>query len=91
MAGTFIPCTTGTVALYQQADEGILAMPVEAWDDAGAPYIAGATALVAASSRSGFLRLEPAAVALPPARAPKTPVQVGPREKPRGRGERSGV
>ncbi len=88
---TFAPCTTGTVALFQQDDsEGVLALPVEAWDETGAPYVAGPNGLVAATSRPAFLRLEAAAVALPARRAPKSPVPVGPRQ-PRGPRERPGA
>jgi hypothetical protein len=86
-----VPCTTGTVALYQEgAEETILALPVEAWDDTGAAYVAGTSGLVAASTLAGFLRLEAAAIALPPRRAPKAPVPVGPRPR-RGPRERPGA
>ncbi len=85
-----LPCTTGTVALFQEEEETVLALPVEAWDDTGAPYVAGPTGLVTATTRAGFLRLEAAAVALPPRRAPKSPVPVGPRQ-PRGPRERPGA
>lgn len=71
----FIPCLTGAVALYRLDDETLLALVVEAWDETGAPYIAGERALVAADSRPGFVRLEPASgqIANParPVRQPK--------------------
>lgn len=80
----FIPCTTGTFALYTSDDEATLALPVEAWDELGAPYIVGAAHLTPAAALPGFLRLEQAAVVLPKV---ETPVQVsrgrpGPRPKP---------
>lgn len=88
----YVACTTGTVALYPLPDDGgTLALPVEAWDERGIPHIAGDTGLVEASSRPGFLRLEAAAVALPPSRVPVTPVPAGPRPKPKGPKERPGA
>lgn len=87
-----IPCTTGAVALYQLDDDTVLAVPVEAWDGQGAAYVAGDTGLVEATTRAGFLRLEQAAVALPPSgRPPRTPERAGPRPRPQGPREREGV
>lgn len=93
-----IPCTTGTLALYAQADGSILAVPVEAWDgETGAPYVAAATNLVAAEDAGpgAFLRLEMAATALPAPRQPGVPQRVGrtlpqpgPRPVPQGPRER---
>lgn len=64
------PCTTGTEALFERLDEdgvtprpdlGVLGVPVEAWDDTGAPLVAGRNGLVlVASFRSNrfvFVRL----------------------------------
>lgn len=81
MAATYCPCTTGTVALYTMPDddEQLLAIPVEAWDDAGAAYVAGLKGLIVADSRPGFVRLEQASQPLArPGRAAKDPVRVGP-------------
>ncbi|MGP3917685.1 hypothetical protein [Nonomuraea sp. 10N515B] len=94
-----ISCTTGTLALYAQEDGSILAKPVEAWDDAGAPYVAAATVLVAAQDAGPgtFQRLEMAAVVLPPPREVRVPDRVGrpprpgPRPVPEGPRERPGV
>lgn len=62
-----IPCTTGTEALYRplEAAEGdereVLAVPVEAWDETGTPFVAGRQGLTdAASFQAGnwvFVRL----------------------------------
>jgi hypothetical protein len=62
------PCTTGTEALYQRLAEdgtplaaGLLGVKVEAWDDQGAPYVAGKNKLVLAATfadnRLVFVRL----------------------------------
>ncbi|GAA4924559.1 hypothetical protein HD597_011308 [Nonomuraea thailandensis] len=83
---TYCPCTTGTVALYvDQADDDLLvAVPVEAWDEAGAAYVAGLRGLVLADSRPGFVRLEQASARLPRPDAPvREPVKIGAPE-PRG-------
>ncbi|MEU6781496.1 hypothetical protein ABZ912_20010 [Nonomuraea angiospora] len=82
---TFTACTTGTVALYtvEGDDEQLLAIPIEAWDDTGAAYVAGIKALILADSRPGFLRLEQASQPLArPGRAVKEPVRVGPPPSP---------
>lgn len=94
-----IPCTTGTLALYDQEDGSILAKPVEAWDDAGRPYVAAVTILVAAEDAGPgtFQSLEMAAVVLPPPREVRQPERVGraprpgPRPVPEGPRERPGV
>lgn len=96
-----IPCTTGTLALYAQEDGSTLAVPVEAWDDTtGTPYVAAAVVLVAAEDAGpgAFLRLEMAAVVLPPPRETGTPRRVGrttptpgPRPVPEGPRERPGA
>lgn len=75
---TYIPCTTGTVALYQEDVERLVAVVVEAWDDQGAACVAGQFGLVAATAlRAGFLRLEQASAVIPspsrPAREPHRP------------------
>ncbi|MGW0587463.1 hypothetical protein [Streptosporangium sp. NPDC002607] len=87
-----IPCTTGTVALYQETGGPIVAVPVEAWDLVGLPYIAGAKALVAAESRAGFLRLEHAAWSPSSQGAARAPIRTGPRPPAvEGRKEREGA
>jgi hypothetical protein len=82
----FIPCSTGTVALYQGADaESVIAVPVEAWDERGTPHVAGPAALVEASTRPGFLGLEQSQAPLPkPGEKPKEPVKIGPKPRPGG-------
>lgn len=77
----FTPCGTGTVALYTVEDDDgtLLAIPVEAWDDAGAAYVAGVARLILADSRPGFVRLAQASQPLPRPDAPRRdPVRVGP-------------
>ena len=54
---SLIPCVTGTVALIAQADGSQLAVLVEAWDEAGAPYIAGQAGHVVATAPPGYLTL----------------------------------
>jgi len=85
---TFTACVTGTVALYTvpDDDEQMLAVPVEAWDEAGAAYVAGIKGLILADTRPGFLRLEQASQPLPrPGRPVREPVRIGaPEGKPRG-------
>ena len=85
---TFTACMTGTVVLYAvpDDDEQLLALPVEAWDEHGAAYVAGAAGLVKADSRPGFVRLEQASARLPrPGQPVGEPVRVGPPDgKPRG-------
>jgi hypothetical protein len=82
----FIPCVTGTVALYGQPDGSTLALPVEAWGAAddllGVPYVAGTSGLERADSRPGFQRLEVAALVLPPVAEARQPVKVGRGDKP---------
>ncbi|WP_431897925.1 hypothetical protein [Nonomuraea sp. bgisy101] len=77
----FIPCTTGAIALYKVLDdEQRLALAVEAWDETGAPYVAGEAVLVRADSLPGFVRLEAAWVEVPrPDRRVRQPDRVGPR------------
>lgn len=85
---TFTGCTTSAVALYtvEEDDELLIALPVEAWDESGAAYVAGLKGLILADSRPGFLRLEQASAKLPrPGEVPREPVKVGPPE-PRGPG-----
>jgi len=56
----FIPCSTATTAVVVTTTETeriVEQMPVEAWDDLGSPYVAGATGLVRADSVPGFVRL----------------------------------
>jgi hypothetical protein len=83
---TFTACTTRTVALYTlpDDDEMIVALPVEAWDEQGAAYIAGIKGLILADTRPGFLRLEQSSLELPrpDGPPPKEPVRVGPAPKP---------
>ncbi|MEU8199297.1 hypothetical protein AB0C10_36485 [Microbispora amethystogenes] len=79
-----IPCTTGTVALFTQADGSQLAVLVEAWDEAGAPYIAGQAGLVVATAQPGFTRLERPSSTVPPPALPPTVVPVTPDDRPRG-------
>ncbi|WP_326646054.1 hypothetical protein OG884_15495 [Streptosporangium sp. NBC_01755] len=80
---TYISCTTGALALYAQEDGSVLAVPVEAWEcEAGTPYVAGPTHLVAAHSRPGFVRLEQSVVVVPVTQEPKQPVR-GTRPAPR--------
>lgn len=90
----YTPCTTGTVALYTDPadDELLTAVPVEAWDDAGAAYVAGVKGLILADARPGFVRLEQASQPLPrPGQPVREPVKVGPPE-PRGpRGPRDPI
>lgn len=63
-------CTTGTEALFVRLDQdgvtprpdlGVLGVPVEAWDDQGAPMVAGRNGLVPVggfrSNRFMFARL----------------------------------
>lgn len=66
------PCTTGTEALFERLDDtgqpdpglGVLGIPVEAWDDAGAPLVAGRDRLVPVDSfRSNRFRFARLAVA----------------------------
>lgn len=72
----FIPCLTGAVALYRLDDETLIAVVVEAWDDTGAPYIAGDRVLVPATSRLGFVRLESASgLVADPARPVRQPTR----------------
>lgn len=64
-----IPSVAGASALYHHLDDagtadpgqGILAVPVEAWDDTGAAYVAGLNKLTPATTfrpnRLAFLRL----------------------------------
>lgn len=79
----FTPCTTGTVALYRQGEDTVLALAVEAWDDAGVPYVAADTGLVRAGSLPGFLRLEQTVAELPrPDRQVRRPDRAGPRLRP---------
>ncbi|MEU8362320.1 hypothetical protein AB0C27_40510 [Nonomuraea sp. NPDC048882] len=83
----FIACTTSTVALYTDPadDELLVALPVEAWDEHGAAYIAGIKGLILADTRPGFMRLEQASARLPgPGKPVKEPIKVGP--PPRGPG-----
>jgi len=47
------PCVTGTVAVYKTQ-----AIPVKAWADDGAAYVAGEAALVRADSLPDFVRLD---------------------------------
>lgn len=78
---TFTACMTATVALYTlpDDDETIVALPVEAWDEQGAAYVAGIKGLIVADSRPGFVRLEQASARLPRPDAPvREPVKVGP-------------
>lgn len=79
---TFTACTTATVALYTlpDDDETIAAIPVEAWDEQGAAYVAGLKGLIVADSRPGFVRLEQATARLPrpDGPPPREPVKVGP-------------
>jgi len=79
------PCTTGTEALFVRlADDGVtpdptrgvLGVPVEAWDDAGAPLVAGRSGLVPVggfrSNRFVFARLAMATTAsMPDAEEPR--------------------
>ncbi|MGW6502970.1 hypothetical protein [Nonomuraea angiospora] len=84
----FIACATGTVALYTRPDdeEQLLAIPVEAYDDAGAAYVAGIKGLIVADSRPGFVRLEQASQPLArPGRPVREPVRVGPAPAPKPR------
>ncbi|MEV0382886.1 hypothetical protein [Nonomuraea sp. NPDC050643] len=77
----FTACTTGTVALYtvEGDDEHLLAIPVEAWNEAGAACVAGLKGLIVADTRPGFLRLEQASQPLPrPGRAAREPIRFGP-------------
>lgn len=89
---TFIPCTTGAQAVYGRDDGTELAVAVEAWDEAGGPYVAGTAALAPAGSLPGFLRLEPPAAELPGLmRDVRQPDRAGPRpggqpDRPRERG-----
>lgn len=79
----YCPCTTSTVALYADPDDAeiVVAVPVEAWDERGAAYVAGAKGLVLADSRTGFVGLEQASARLPrPGQPVKEPVKVGPRD-----------
>lgn len=84
----FTPCMTGTEALYRpvEASEGdereVLAVPVEAWDETGVPFVAGRHVLIdAAAFQAGnwvFVRLSSAMTwsgrpAEPVKRAPVTP------------------
>ncbi|MDF5758623.1 hypothetical protein [Spongiactinospora sp. TRM90649] len=72
----WIPCTTGTAALYKGLDGAMVAVVVEAWDDAGVPYVAGDAGLEDARSRPGFVRLARAVAIVPPPALP--PVVVHP-------------
>ncbi|MGI5155831.1 hypothetical protein [Microbispora sp. CA-102843] len=83
-AASLIPCVTGTVALFIQADGSQLAVLVEAWDDSGAPYIAGQAGLVVATAQPGFTRLERASSILPAPALPPTVVPVSPGPDNRG-------
>lgn len=77
----FTSCTTSTVALYTlpDDDETIVALPVEAWDEQGAAYVAGLKGLILADTRPGFIRLEQASVRLPgPGKPVKEPIKIGP-------------
>lgn len=47
----------GIVAIYD-ADKQTEQLPVEAFDDAGVPYVLGPAGLIPASQRSGFLTLQ---------------------------------
>lgn len=93
----FIACTTGTLAVFGRQDGAELAIPVEAWDEAGEAYVAGSHRLVAASSEDGFLRLEQAVFVVPDRSEPRPPVRVGRaprpgrRPAPEGPRERPGV
>ncbi|MGI5286644.1 hypothetical protein ACQEVF_25350 [Nonomuraea polychroma] len=94
-----IPCTTGTLALYAQEDGSILAKPVEAWsgEEPFTAFVAAPSSahLVAAHSLPGYLRLEMAAMVLPPPREVRQPERVAPRPGRRpaqeGPREREGV
>lgn len=77
-----IACTTGCLALYDQADGGVLAVPVEAWGEDGTPHVAGETQLVPAAEIPGFTRLEQAATALPKPVETRAPQKTGPTERP---------
>jgi hypothetical protein len=87
-------CTTHTVALYAGEDgSSVLALPVEAWDERGTPYVADGAGLVDATTKAGFLKVEPAATAIPPQRQPRQPQTVSAGSRPRTKGprERPGV
>ena len=77
-----IPCLTGTRAVYETATDTeitVVSVPVEAWDDLGAPRVAGTDGLVpAATLQVGFVRLEPLAErATRDARPPREPTPAG--------------
>lgn len=67
------PCTTSTEALFVRLDPdgvtprpdlGVLGVPVEAWDDTGAPLVAGRNGLVpVASFRSNRFTFDRLAIA----------------------------
>jgi hypothetical protein len=82
----FIPCTTGTVALYDLPGGALEAVLVEAWDETGAPYIAEQSGLINATTQPEFVRLENASAIVPPPALPPTVVQV--LRGPAGRGTR---
>jgi len=75
----YTPCTTGTVALYRQDADTLVAVPVEAWDETGAAQVAGESGLILATARTGFVHLEQASAQLPaPGKPAKEPVRIGP-------------
>lgn len=64
----FTPSVAGAKALYYRVVDGapdpglgFVAVPIEAWDDTGAPYVAGGNKLVLATAyrqnKLSFLRL----------------------------------
>jgi len=74
----YVACTTGTVALYRDDDGTQRAVVVEAWDEDGAPWIAGVAGLVAAADQAGFVRLERAVAVIPPPAIPPDVMRVPP-------------
>jgi hypothetical protein len=91
------PCTTGTEALFHHLAEdgvtpdpsrGLLGVPVEAWDDTGAPMVAGRNALVQVAgfraNRFVFVRLSfQASASTPDAEEPQR-FPVGDPDEPKG-------
>lgn len=99
-----IPCSSATLALFAKDDSEVFrAVPVEAWDETGVPYIAGATGLVAATAESGLVRLHAAETTLrvpgvvrqpdrggPPAPTPPHPDDADRRDRETADRQRSG-
>lgn len=85
-----IPCCSALEAVYQHnADGGLYGVPVEAFDDAGTPYVAGRTALVPAaewrSANYTFLRLGPRVSSTGPAAVEPVRFPVRDRDEDGGR------